>query len=264
MHNIVTIYRFKTPFLDIQSQKRKMATVIKKIKKSLDFDWMNFKENIQHIGNYYIISLVFDDKLWKLDFFYLADNISEYYLPIFKLNLYLDYKFLLNNYRKRKTVLFLNNIFECFDGLNEREFLIDIDNNIYYKSGLLWNKHYPNYDFSDIDNIRKTFEQKDGFALIKDFITKFSWKEFELTLQKSKYYYKLHSIFLYFIYLVFLMYQNIENTKRTRLELDKMNIKLIKEWHITLMRKRLWVVENLNITTFNKYKNRLELFFKLF
>ncbi len=80
--------------------------------------------------NYHKIILDLENKLWKIEFFYLINNITEYYLPVFKLNIHLSTRFLENNQVKRKTTLFLTNVFECFDWLNEREFLIDIDNTI--------------------------------------------------------------------------------------------------------------------------------------
>jgi hypothetical protein len=38
MHNTATIYRFYTPFLDIENEKKNLGGVLKKIEKSLVFD----------------------------------------------------------------------------------------------------------------------------------------------------------------------------------------------------------------------------------
>jgi hypothetical protein len=38
MHNTTTIYRFYTPFLDIENEKKNLGGVLKKIEKSLVFD----------------------------------------------------------------------------------------------------------------------------------------------------------------------------------------------------------------------------------
>jgi len=38
MHNISTIYRFNTPFLNLQNERDGLLTVIKKIEKSIEFD----------------------------------------------------------------------------------------------------------------------------------------------------------------------------------------------------------------------------------
>ncbi len=261
MHNIATIYRFNTPFLDLEAEKNNLISVIRKIKKCLELEWIRYIKCEERILNYHKIILDLENKLWKIEFFYLINNIKEYYLPVFKLNIYLSLKFLANNETKRKTTLFLTNIFECFDWLNEREFLIDLDNTIYYKTWL-FRKRFPDYDFSDIEIIRKVFEKKEGTTLIEDFIKRFSWKTFELTIERSKYYHKIHSTFLYFIYLIFLMHQNIEKTRKTKQNIN--NIDGLYEWHIDLMKKRLSYIEDLHLKTFEKYKNRLEMFFELF
>jgi hypothetical protein len=38
MHNISTIYRFNTPFLNLENEKKGLLSVIKKIEKSIEFD----------------------------------------------------------------------------------------------------------------------------------------------------------------------------------------------------------------------------------
>ncbi len=126
----------------------------------------------------------------------------------------------------------------------------------------LFKKKFPDYDFSDIEIIRKNFEEKEWMGLMEDFIKRFSWETFELTVEKSKYYHKLHSTFLYFIYLIFLMHQNIENTKKVKQSIKDLD--WLYEWHVELMKKRLYYIEDLHIKAFNQYRDRLELFFKLF
>ena len=131
MHNIATVYRFNTPFLDLESEKKNLVSVIRKIRKCLKQEQISFVKDDEEILNYHKIILNFEDNLWKIELFYLIWEVEKYYLPVFKLNIYLSLKFLANNETKRKTTLFLTNIFECFDWLNEREFLIDLDNTIY-------------------------------------------------------------------------------------------------------------------------------------
>ncbi len=265
MHNIATIYRFNTPFLDFENEKENLVFLTKKIKKSLEFDWISFEKTQEKKWNYYCISYVFEKKLWKIEVFYISNPKSDiYHLPIFKLNIFIHRNFIINNDFRKKTVKFLNNIFECFDWLDEKEFLIDIDNSIYYKKWFFSNNIYPSYDFSDINVIQKTFENNNWIAIIEDFIHKFWNKEYELTYEKSKYFYTLHGYFLYFIYLVFLMYQNMEKTKKAEKELENSNVDEIFEWHINLVKKRLAYIKDIHNQTFEKYKNRLELFFKIF
>jgi hypothetical protein len=44
MYNISTIYRFNTPFLDLEREKGSLLAVMKKIEKSIKFDGINFKK----------------------------------------------------------------------------------------------------------------------------------------------------------------------------------------------------------------------------
>jgi hypothetical protein len=46
MHNISTIYRFNTPFLDLKNERDGLLTVIKKIEKSIEFDGISFKKEV--------------------------------------------------------------------------------------------------------------------------------------------------------------------------------------------------------------------------
>ncbi len=264
MHNIATIYRFKTPFLDLEKEKKNLSSVLKKIEKSVEFDWINFDKKIKEVWKYYEIILKFKENLWEIKFYYLRENSLEYFFPIFKLDIFLNAKFLKDNNSKKNWVKFLNNIFECFDWLTEKEFLIDLNNDFYYKTSFWWTKKYPNYDFSDIEIIEKNFGIKKWEELLKDFIVKYKNRTFVLTRKNSKYYHELHSIILYFIYLVFLMYQNIEKNIQTQKQLKNMWNSGVYEGHIELMKKRLNYVDDLSLVTFKKYKQRLEIFFKLF
>lgn len=265
MYNIATIYRFNTPFLDLSTEKDKLFSVIKKIKKSIEFDWIWYTKTTTEQWLYYKVSYNLKNNLWNIDLFYISDlNLNRYHLPIFKLNIFLNKSFLLTNNSKKKTVKFLNNIFECFDWLNEKEFLIDLDSTLYYKESIFSSKSRPSYDFSDIEKIRKNFENQDWIKKVEEFIKKFSNSDFILTYAKSDYFHKLHSIFLYYIYLVFLMYQNMEKTTNAKRELDNAVTSWVYEEQIDLMKKRLLYVEEQHQNAFNAYKNRLELFFKMF
>ena len=265
MHNIATIYRFNTPFLDIYKEREILISVIKKIEKSLEIDWITYNKEKILEWNYYKIILILKDDLWVIDFFYFSDlSLLEYHLPVFKLDIYLNNSFLLENDSRKSAVKFLNNIFECFDWLTEKEFLIDLDNTFYYTHGIFKTKIFPNHDFLDIEYIRESFESNEGIVIVEDFIKKFSDDSFELDIEKSEYYYKLYSVFLYFIYLVFLMYQNIEKTNLVQNELKENSQNWIYDWNIELVKQRLSYVEQLHNNTFELYKNKLELFFKMF
>lgn len=265
MHNIASIYRFNTPFLNLENEKERLVFLVKKVEKSIEFDWIKYKKTTSKEWIYYKVELTFEEILWKIEFYFISQVDKKiYHLPLFKLNIFIDFKFLENNSLKTKLVKFLNNIFECFDWLDEKEFLIDIDNNVYFETGVFRKNIYPSYDFSDIEKIRENFEWENWEKLLEDFISKFSKWNFELTIQKAEYYHNLHSILLYFIYLVFLMYQNVEKTSNAENELNNSKSEWIFESHIDLMKKRLSYVKDIHQMTFDRYKDKLELFFKMF
>ncbi len=265
MHNVSTIYRFNTPFLDLSTEKDNLLGVIRKIEKSVEFDGIKFNKTIKQEWNYHKIVLEFSDNMWIIEFYYISEaGNNVYHLPIFKLSIFLNNKFFIDNNSKRKTVKFLNNIFECFDWLNEKEYLIDIDNNLYYKQWFFSSRKIASYDFSNLEKIKTDFESKNGMQLLNDFIVKFQNKKYVLTPENSKEYHKLHWILLYFIYLVFLVSQNLEKSDKAKRNLTKVQTEWIYEWQVDLMKERLSYVDELNRSTLEKYKNRLELFFKMF
>lgn len=265
MHNICTIYRFNTPFLNLKNERDGLLTVMKKIEKSVEFDGISFEKSSNKEWNYQKISLNFVNNLWKIDFFYISRvSTSIYHLPIFKLNIFLNKSFLLSNDSKQKAVKFLTNLFECFDWLNEKEYLIDLDNDFYYTSWFFKSKNYPHFDFSNLEKIKDDFENEKWMQLLEDFIAKFQDKEYILTRDNTDEYHKLHWILLYFIYLVFIISQTIEKTDKTLDSINDIEWNWIYEWNLELMKQRLNYVDEVNRDTFEKYKRRLELFFKMF
>jgi len=216
--------------------------VLKKIEKSLVLDWIKFEKTTEKQNKYFKITLIFTEDVGKID-------KDEYFLPIFKMDIYLNQKFLLNNITKKRAVLFLSNIYECFDGLSEKEYLIDFDRNVYYKNWFFSRRKYPSYDFRDLEYIRKKFESKNWIKLLENFI---------LNLQINFYW-----ILLYFIYLVYIMYLNIIKTNKTVKELEDLWNNIENNWHIQLMKQRLKTIDDLNLVTYKNYKEKLEIFFNL-
>ncbi|MDP3381576.1 MAG: hypothetical protein Q8S84_09095 [bacterium] len=60
------------------------------------------------------------------------------------------------------------------------------------------------------------------------------------------------------------MYENIEKTNQTQTELEQNYDNEVFETHKQLIKNRLEYVNNIHNNTFEQYKNRLELFFKMF
>lgn len=259
MQNIATIYRFNTPFLEIEKEKNDLLSIQSKIiDYTSEFEWVEMIKEEEDLWEYLKVKLKTKDDTIKCSFFYIKVFNWNYYAPIFKLNIYVDRE-KLNN---KIVVWFLINIFECFDWLNEKEYLIDLDNSIYYRKNIIY-KIYPYYDFTDIDTIRQDFEKHKWNEILEQFIIKFSDKNYKLTVNNSEEYYKIHSIVLYYIYLVYMLYQNIIESNKQLDYLEKVDL-WEENHHKELINERLKYVNNITINTFKKYYEKLEIFFKLF
>ena len=264
MHNISTIYRFYTPFLDIEKEKKNLWGVMKKIEKSLVFDWIKFNKIDINNNLYFKVSLEFFWKVWKIDFYYIKSLKKDmYFLPIFKCDIYLENQFLIDTFSKKRIVSFLNNIYECFDWLNEKEYLIDLDNTMYYESWFFNSKKRPSYDFRDLELIRKKFENKNWIKLLEDFINHLQKWDFILTANNSSKYHGFYWMLIYFLYLVYIMHLNIIKTTEALKELEDMWDIINNNSHINLMKKRLKYVDDLSLVNYKNYKEKLEIFFNL-
>ena len=102
---------------------------------------------------------------------------------------------------------------------------------------------------------------------LKIFILRYSTSHFILSKSSAKQYHHIHSVMLYFVYLVYLIYQNLERTKKAKntletIDIDSSNIE--NSSHVELMQQRLNFVDDYNYVNFKEYRERLDLFFKLF
>jgi len=260
MHNIVTIYRFKTPLLDVKKELEKLQNIILCIRNYLKLENLEIKYYKKEEKSYIYKFFEFDS-IWKIIFTILKSDSkkNDIVLPIFKMDIFLDISFLLWN--KKKIVSFLTNIFECFDGINEKEYLIEIDKSIYYKKWL-FKKVYPNYDFQDMDSIEKIFNKKNGVKLLSKFIEKYNnW--FVLNMKTSKEYHQVNAYLLYLIYLLFTLKKTIYGIKE---KLDF--VKNYDGWeyagYIKLQEDRLKILGNNTIQTYKKYLSFLKNFLNLF
>ena len=261
MHNIITIYRFNTPFLDIWKERDLLLSIKEKLKFFLLKEFSDLIENKKDLKSY--INIDFEvEKIFKIDFFYIKNFKWIYYEPIFKMDFFINREVFLSEKNIKKTILFLNSFFECFDWLNEKEYLIDIDDSIFYKNGF-FTKVYPIYDFQNIDIIKKQFEKEKWINLLQDFIIDFKDKDFVLTRENSANYHKLNAIILYYIYLVYIMYQNIITSKNI---IDEVSILDLGDFNTQkdLAKTRLSYVNDLSVQNFNIYYERLNNFFKIF
>lgn len=258
--NISTIYRFNTPFLNIEKEKDSLVNIKEKIKDYVQkFEWVGHSESRADLWDYIKIRLIFDDDFGCIDFYYIKEFNDIYYMPIFKMDIFLSGKILHN---KKIAIWFLNNIYECFDWLTEKEYLIDTtDNNFCIE--WFFRKVRPVHQFSDLNIIQKHFELKDWVRLFKEFLNKFPNKDFAINLANSWDYHRIHSILLYYIYLVYIMFKNIADSTK---QLEKLEILDFweNEAQKELARQRLGHVNSISMVNFKDYYQKLEAFFGLF
>ena len=261
MQNISTIYRFNTPFLDIKKEKDSLINVKNKIKDFIKkFESIQYQETRTDIWEYIKITLIFENNFGEIDFYYVKEFRNIYYMPIFKMDIFLWTKII--ETQMKVVVGFLTNIYECFDGLTEKEYLIDMNNTIYYKNGI-FSKVYPDHQFSDLDIIQEKFEKQKWTKLFEAFLIKFSDKKFVLNINSSWEYHTLHAIILYYIYLVHIMYKNIIDSNKQLQKLENLDF-WEDEAYKKLVEHRLSHVNNLSVANFNDYYKKLEVFFSLF
>lgn len=261
MQNISTLYRFNTPFLDIEKEKNSLIGVKNKIASFIrKFESIQYEETKTDIWEYIKISFLFENNFGCIDFYYIKKFTNNYYMPIFKMDIFLWTKVIEN--QMKIVVGFLTNVYECFDWLTEKEYLIDLNNSICYKNGFFW-KVYPIHQFSDLCIIQKQFEKQKWTKLFEEFLIKFADKKFILNMNNSWEYHKLHAIMLYYIYLVHIMYKNIVDSTKQLQKLENIEFCEMQE-HKELVEQRLAHVNNLSVVNFNEYYKKLEVFFSLF
>ena len=258
MHNIATIYRFKTPLLDVNDENKKLKEIFWNIENYLQSEGLKLVSKYIK-WNTYNFKVLWFDNIWKIIFSSLkkTDNIV---LPIFKMDIFFNVDFYINH--KKEITDFLTNIFECFDGVNEKEYLIDIDKSIYYKNWFFWKKAYPYYDFQDLDSIDKIFKSKWWVQILEDFIKKYhNW--FVLNMKTSKEYHQVNAYLLYLFYLLYTLYQNIYWIKKNLDFIDKSSDNMYAG-HIKLQKERLKVLWWDTIKIYEKYLSFLIKFIELF
>jgi hypothetical protein len=67
MHNVATIYRFYSPFLDFSNEKKSLILLIRRIQEVLVFDSLKFKEESFQENNFYNIILKLEGDIGKIE-----------------------------------------------------------------------------------------------------------------------------------------------------------------------------------------------------
>ena len=256
MQNIATIYRFKTPFLNLNKEVEKIKKIVDCMINYLEYEWFKYSLKKQEVNNY-LNFLIDVEEFVVLDFKVITNSFNDdFYLPIFQL----DISWKIQN--KRDLVIFLTNIFECFDGVNEEEYLVDISDDIYYKNWFFSKKVYPHYDFQNINKVYKQFKKDDGVKVLEEFLKKY-YDGFVLNMDTKKEYHKVNSYLIFFMYLLSTM-------QKVLFKLDE-NRRLLEntEWnmyvgHLELQKKRLEMLWENTKQAYDKHYQFLRNFLELF
>jgi len=258
--NIVTIYRFKTPFLDLNWEINKIRHIVDCIISYLKSEEIVFSTTKTEKDNYLIFFIKIDN-LAELKFKIIKEfSKDKFFFPIFQLDV------LGKTNDNKKIVIFLTNIFECFDGVNEEEYLIEISDSVYYKVWLFWKRIYPHYDFQNIDDVYKQFKKDDGVKVLQNFLKKYHhW--FVLNLETKDEYHKVNSYLMFFMYLLYLMHNILFKVNENITLIDQTKKKTnwnLYLWALELQKKRLSILWNNLEELYPKYVKFLKEFLGLF
>ena len=262
MHNIVTVYRFNTPLLEKEKETEKLLMAVECMINYLKNEALRVEIGKKKTNGKLQEIIDFGVGYFVLNFNSFKDKEKSIIFPIFKFDIYLNRDFISKN--RKNVVYFLTNIFECFDGVNEKEYLIDIDENIYYKKNFFSRKQYPAYDFQNISSIYKTFKKNNGSQLLENFIKKYR-NGFVLNMETAEEYHKVNAYLLFFIYLLYVMHHILYKVDENLDFLDNVEAGEYAG-HIKLQKERLKLLGGDTKRVYEKHlvflKNFLELFEK--
>lgn len=251
--NAATVYRFYTPLFDFDKERNLLFSIFKKVEKSLEYDWVIYEKQVFDESGYKNIVYKFEDDLWEITIKYISNFYYNYYKPIFILDIKLHNYFFILKYGKEGCVKFLNNIFECFDWLNEKEFLIDINNKFNFKKSFFSRRVFPSHNFYTISNL----STKNIIKELEKIIWEKSKNVFILTNENSEDYHRVNKNLVYYCYIIYLMYLSINEANKI------LSVKSDNSY-IDLYKKRLKYINNLNLSHFDNYNDKLTMFFNLF
>jgi hypothetical protein len=264
-HSVATIYRFFTPFSDLEKEEKFLQEVLKKIVSYLKSENIKLSFERKDTKRDILIIIGLED-FWRLIFFFRKINLFQmttvdYALPIFEFDILFNMQFFL--FHKKQIVNFLTNIFECFDWVNEKEYLIEMDKTVCYKKFFI--KVCPHYDFQEVDKLQKQFVDKNGKAMLEEFLRNYYGKGFVLNKETADIYLTIHWNLLYLFYLLYTLYIVLYQTNKLSKDLKISDFKLVEyKANLTLFRERLKMLGDTTEDVFKKYLFFLEKFLNLF
>lgn len=250
---LATIYRFYTPFVSNFDK----YSIFNNVKTNIE-DYLNEEGLI-------LSKVYFKEDYYGKTIFNLSNNFiklilyfqngDDYKMPLFFVDIFLKKDYSWNESESMKNIInFLTWLFECFDWMDEKDFIIDYNKSIFYLNNKK-TKIYPIYDFTDADNMQDFFN---WFNLDKFLL---NYEKKSLDKDKLKNDENLYKLFLYLVYIVFLMNKSINQSYKQIKDIDSMDSDILN-YHIKLAKKRLSYVRELSKYTYDKYILRLETLFR--
>ena len=245
MQNILTIYKFQFPFLDVKYEKIKTDTFIANIRDFLLYEETNpeIKKEIRNESHY--TNIIFD--FWKIEIIYYDNN--DYFIPIFQLKLFLNN----DNSSDFKEKIF-HKIYNINMTMWKNDYIFDIDDSFlcHRKEDIItiWDL-YENFKKLTINNV-------------EDFVYNLDKKYIKENLERN---YEIKYYLYYIIYLCYIFYYNSIELKKSREELNSIIWKskfALYNWQIDFTNQRLSYLKDMNMVQFKKYFFMLEDFFSLF
>lgn len=244
MISLATIYKFKTPFFNLEFEKQNLEQIYIKSKDFLRFQDLEWKELKKETMYYKNILLIVDDILEIT--LSVTKDVNNIYLPLILIEISIN-----NDTIKNWAIEeLLKSFFEIFDGIKENSFILDINHS------LVSSEKLP-HDFLELNQLYIKYQKdKSIMKLIENFLTSKNKSQVEFI--------KIQEIFLYFTFLVFEIFRNLWKIEQTKTENKVMFQNNIWWLNIELSNQRLEHLENLNIANFEKYVLLLESFYFIF
>lgn len=242
MKKILSLYKFKTPFFDIEKEKTNLDSLKNRISLFFSSFWVDMNFEIIETEIYKNIS--FKSNEWIILNIWFNKYYNNNYFPILFIDLYLDEDLMKNIDLDN----FLQLFFEIFPVINESDIILE--NNLDFP--ILSN-------FLDIEKLIKKYNKTENiWWILQEFINNKDINNF----------YKIKEVFLFFNALMFENFKNIrkmEKSIKENIEIsNKFKWDTILEANLDFSNKRLNNLLVINTETFKKYTIMLEEFYKLF
>lgn len=244
MQNILSIYKFHFPFLDIKYEKIKKDSFISNLRNFLIYEEVFLKVEKVNRENAEFTTLSFEGG--RIEFLYY--DYKDYYIPIFQIEVFLE-EWLL----EFKEKLF-HKIFNIVSTIQRQDYIFSIDESFI---------PHRNNDIISINDLEKNFKsvsQKELNVFLSNLNMNFIEDQIEANPKIKKY-------FIYLLYLCYIFYYNNLNLESSKKELEEITWNsdfAIYDMNIDFYTQRIRNLSDMNLVNFKKYYKMIEEFFWLF